>query len=306
MRPTWIVTGSALIAAIAASYVFIAHTDIPVLMPAGPIAAGEKYVMVLVVGYAAIVVVPVWIMLFLFAWVFREGADTRAKMRFPDLDRYGSYPELVWWAIPAIIIGILSVVSWQTSHSLDPYEPIAGGAPLEVQVVALDWKWLFIYPDQNVASTNELEIPVGRPVHFTLTADAPMNSFWIPQLGGQVMVMPGMTTQLWLRADREGVFDGYSANLSGEGFASMHFKTKAVSDADFDAWIAGVQPSSTALTHPLYHELRQPSSYDTPRTYAPVFQGLYGHVVSSFMIPGMSGHAAEQDEERSATPDMPM
>jgi cytochrome o ubiquinol oxidase subunit 2 len=286
MRRQFLVNALALVALFAVLWIYGGQSDLPLINTAGPIAAGEREVMFLVVEYAAIIVIPVWIMLFLFAWVFREGADVRTRAQFPDLDRYGSIPELVWWSVPAIIIGILSVVSWQTSHSLDPYEPLTGhGTPLEVQVIALDWKWLFIYPAEGVATVNQLTIPVGRPIHFFLTADAPMNSFWIPQLAGQVMVMPGMSTQLWLRADREGVFDGYSANLSGEGFASMHFKTNAVPESDFDAWLMQAQASSTPLSTERYEELSSPSAPVPPAKFSPVVPGLYQGAIESFIMP---------------------
>ncbi len=313
MRLRHIVSVVAILGALVVAWQFIAQADIPLLQPAGPIAAGEKHVMFLVVAFASIVVIPVFIMLFLFAWAFREGSGHAERSWLPDLERYGSYPELIWWAIPGIIMIILSVVSWQTSHSLDPYEPLSGtGAPLEIQVVALDWKWLFIYPAEGIATLDQLEIPVGRPVHFTLTADAPMNSLWIPQLGGQVMVMPGMSSQLWLRADREGVFDGYSANLSGEGFARMHFKTTAIPASDFDAWVAGVRAGSAALTPERYRQLREPGVSASPLTFAPVFDGLFGGVVASFMMPGMAAQEAipdgmhDIDLATTSMADMPM
>ena len=292
-RVLFITLGFALL--IIAAWAYALHTNVPLLEPAGPIAAGEKRVMLLVVGLAAIVLIPVYIMLVGFSFAFREGNPHRWNA--PDIERFGAVPEIIWWFIPGIIIFILSIVSWHTSHTLDPYEPIVGsGVPLEVQVVALDWKWLFIYPEQGIATVNLLEIPVGRAIHFTLTADAPMNSFWIPQLGGQIMVMPGMTTQLSLLADRAGVFDGYSANISGDGFSGMHFRAIAVAPAAFDAWIAQVQASSTELSHARYHELRLPSSYVAPQTFTRVFPGLFEHIVSSYMIPHMQHPTVPDDD----------
>ena len=170
---------------------YIHRTNIPVLEPRGTIAAHEKHLMLITVLLAGIVVLPVFGMLFAFAWRYREGNARKAKYS-PELAGNRA-AETVWWLIPSIIILILSVVAWNSSHALDPYEPIASNVkPLNVEVVAMDWKWLFIYPDQRVASVNSLEIPVNTPVNFTITADAPMNSFWIPQLGGQIYAMPGM------------------------------------------------------------------------------------------------------------------
>ncbi len=179
----------------------LAGVHIPVLMPSGQIASSERDLIVFTILLATIVVVPVFILLGVFAWKYREGNNAKYK---PEADK-NSVLEVIWWGIPIIIIVVLSVVTWISSHSLDPYRAIqSDNKTLEVQVVALQWKWLFIYPEQGIATVNDLTIPVDTPVHFSLSADAPMSAFWVPDLGSQIYSMNGMTSQLHLIADREG------------------------------------------------------------------------------------------------------
>lgn len=258
----------------------------PLLDPAGPIALGERNVILTTFGLSAIVVVPVFVMLFLFAWRYRASGPQAKHKHAPHWDHDSTIAEIVWWVIPALIILCLSILAWKSSHELDPYVPLPG-APLEVEVIALNWKWLFIYPELGIASVNELVIPQDVPVHFLLTADAPMNSFWVPQLGGQIMVMPGMSTQLNLMATRAGVFQGSSANISGEGFSGMAFTVRAVAANDFAAWASLVRlsPSTVPLTHETYPLLAATSTYDRVRYYAPVADDLYTTIVNKSMMP---------------------
>jgi cytochrome o ubiquinol oxidase subunit 2 len=255
------------------------------LTPAGPVGQGELSVMLLTLLLSAVVVVPVFFLLFYFAWRYRASNPHAKGNHAPNWDHDSVLAEVVWWLVPAFIVLVLSSVAWRSSHELDPYRPLSAAQPLTVEVVALDWKWLFIYPAQGVATVNELEFPAGVPVRFVLTADAPMNSFWIPKLGGQIMVMPGMQTQLSLMANAPGTFDGYSANISGDGFAGMAFAAKAVTQADFDAWVAAVQASSTPLSRERYQSLRAPSAYVKPSTYAPVDLRLYTDIIDALMPP---------------------
>jgi len=174
---------------------------------------------------------------------------------------------------------------WQSAHQLDPYKPLPSvNPPLTVEVVALDWKWLFIYPAQGVASVNLLEIPQNVPIHFELTADAPMNSFWIPSLGGQIMVMPGMETQLNLLANKAGSYNGFSGNISGDGFSGMAFTAKAVPQDEFDAWAAS-SASSTPLDAAAYAALAAPSEYNPVATYTLADTGVFGSVIMGYMMP---------------------
>lgn len=272
---------------LAALYSYLSGLHLPLLQPAGPLAAHERDMIVFTVLMCALAIVPAYIMLFVFAYRFRADARAAVDTHSPDWDHNSTLLEIAWWGVPALIIAILSVVSWKGTHALDPYEPLPGKA-LEVQVVALDWKWLFIYPEYNIATLNVLPIPAGVPIHFSLTADAPMNSFWVPQLGGQIMVMPGMNSQLYLQADRPGVFDGYSANLSGRGFADMHFSVHAVPQDMFEEWVALVLEGATPLTQETYSALAEPSRNEPAALYAPVADGLYTAVMNKFMVPATS------------------
>ncbi len=210
-----------------------------VLDAKGSIAAQQRDLMLIATGLMLLIVVPVFALTIHIAWTYRAGND-KAEYR-PDWDSNRKL-EAIWWGFPALIILGLSVIIWNSSHSLDPYRPIASDTrPLKVQVVALQWKWLFIYPEQDIASVNYLRLPEDVPVSFELTADAPMNSFWIPQLGGQVYAMSGMATRLHLIANEQGTFQGSSANLSGEGFAAMRFVTEATSTGEFNDWVRTVQ-----------------------------------------------------------------
>jgi cytochrome o ubiquinol oxidase subunit 2 len=187
-----------------------------------------------------------------------------------------------------MIVAVLGVIAWQSSNALDPYKPLQSNMPtITIDVVALDWKWLFIYPQQGIASVNLVEFPENTPIHFYLTADAPMNSFWVPQLAGQIMVMPGMTTQLNLAASRTGDFNGFSGNISGEGFAGMAFTARSVSQTEFDQWVAAVQASSTPLTEDSYAALAAPSEYNPVTYYAPV-EDVFDATIMKYMTPGTS------------------
>lgn len=258
------------------------HT-IPVLQPAGPIAEKERNLMIFCVLISVIVVVPVFTMLILFAWRYREG-NKNAKYS-PDL---GGSPiaEIVWWLIPAAIICIIGVVTWRSSYALDPFKPLNSSKPtLHIQVVALDWKWLFIYPGQNVASVNEAAIPVNTPVDFEITSDTVMTSFWDPQLAGQMYAMPGMETQLNLEASKTGSFNGVAANISGAGFAGMSFMVKSMPQQNYTSWVASARRSGRQLTTGSYAKLAQPSSYVQPSYYSSVKPGLYDTIMLKYMTP---------------------
>jgi cytochrome o ubiquinol oxidase subunit 2 len=279
---------AALLVAGLVAFAYIHRSAMLILNPQGPVALGERQVIIVTVLLCAIVVIPVFILLFFFAWKYRASNPAAQTEHSPDWDHDSKAAEFLWWLVPTAIIAVLAVVAWQSSRALDPYKPLVGAAaPITVDVVALDWKWLFIYPDLGIASVNLLELPQNVPVHFNLTADAPMNSFWIPSLGGQIMVMPGMTTQLNLMASSIGTFNGFSGNISGQGFAGMAFTASSVSLADFEAWVGRVKqsPTSTPLTLPAYQALTAPSEYNPPSYYSSVDAGLYANVVNKFMMP---------------------
>lgn len=262
---------------------YLLRANIPVLEPAGTIGDKQRNLIVFALGLSLIVVIPVYILLFTFAWRYREDNPRKAKYS-PELSG-NRYIEGVWWLIPSILIAILSVVAWNSSHTLDPYRPLDSNVkPLRIQVVAMDWKWLFIYPEQHVASVNFFQFPKGTPLDFQITSDAPMNSFWIPQLGGQIYAMPGMITQLHLQADKYGSFNGWSANISGDGFARMTFVARSSSKADYEAWLAGTRRSPESLDVAAYERLSRPGE-SSVKYYSSVQSGMFEAQVMKYLVP---------------------
>ncbi|HSI20675.1 MAG TPA: ubiquinol oxidase subunit II [Verrucomicrobiae bacterium] len=261
----------------------VSGSSIPVLQPKGIIGQQQMELMKTAVFLMLLVVIPVFILTFAIAWRYR--ADNTKATYTPNWD-HNHLAEFTWWAIPCVIILALAVITWKSSHDLDPFKPLESSAkPLTVQVVALPWKWLFIYPEQNIATVNHLTFPEDVPLHFEITADAPMNSFWIPQLGGQIYAMTGMVTELNLMAAEKGTFAGSSANLSGEGFADMKFTATATSQADFDQWVTSTQQSQTALSMTEYTKLAVPSKDNPPTSYSFPTTNLHHNVVMKYMAP---------------------
>ncbi len=248
-----------------------------VLTPRGPIGSANSIILLDAVGIMSAIVVPTIIAVAAFAWWFR-ASNTRAKFR-PDFV-YSGRIEIIVWAIPLLVILFLSGVIWIGAHELDPFEPIdAKTKPIEVDVVSLDWKWLFIYPGEGIASVNTLTVPAGVPVHFRLTSATVMNSFFVPQLGSMIATMNGMVTQLYLKADRPGDFYGKSAQFSGDGFSDMHFVLHAVPQDAFNQWLAGAHASGPALDRAGYVALLQESQNNAPATYRSVEPNLFDAIV---------------------------
>lgn len=261
---------------------FLSFGHAALLSPAGIIAASERTLMIHATLLMLIVIVPVLVLTFFFAWQYRAG-NTKAVYQ-PEWE-HSRMDELVWWAIPLEIVLVLGALTWTSTHELDPRKPLdeaRGKPPITIQVVALDWKWLFIYPEERIATVNFVEIPVGRPIKFSLTADAPMNSFWIPQLGGQIYAMPGMINSLYLEADRAGDFSGGSANYSGDGFAKMKFTVRAVQLNEFDAWVSGVRQSPNYLSKDEYSRFAAPSENSAVAYYGRVDNNLYSSIVGKY------------------------
>lgn len=255
--------------------------NIDVLNPQGEIASRERDLLLFTTALSLVVVVPVFFMLALFSWKFREG-NKKAKYT-PDWDS-NKFLETIWWGIPFAIILVLSVITWNSSHDLDPSKPIVSEVqPITIQVVALQWKWLFIYPEQQIASVNLVQFPEKTPLNFVITSDAPMNSFWIPSLGGQIYAMSGMSTKLHLIADTTGDFKGSSANISGQGFADMKFIARSSSTTDFDAWVKKVRTTSSSLDIDSYEELAKPGVQSAPSFYALSNTDLYDTIVMKYM-----------------------
>lgn len=269
--------------------IYFNNYPIAVLSPEGPIGQKERRLILLAVGLSLIVVIPVYIMLIGFAWKYREG---NKKAKYDPKLNGGKLVESIWWAVPLIIIVILGVATWRSSNELDPFKPLTSSKePLTIQVIAMQWKWLFIYPQQGIASVNFVEFPQKTPLNFQITADAPMNSFWIPKLGGQIYAMSGMSTELHLMANNTGVYQGYSANISGDGFAGMKFMAKSVNNADFAEWSKSIQQKSIILDTSSYKQLAKPSMNNPTSYYSPVSPGLYNSVVQKFVTPPV--HRAE-------------
>lgn len=256
--------------------------------PQGPIALAERNLIILAVILMLLVAIPMLVLLYTFAWKYRAGNKEKAKY---DPEHVGNvWKQLVWWVIPAIIIAAIAVINWQSTHALDPFKPIASDSPpLTIEVVALEWKWLFIYPAQGIATVNYVQFPEQMPVHFMLTADAPMSSFWIPELGSQIYAMAAMQTQLYLEASSTGEYVGKDTEINGAGYAGMTFMAQSVSQSDFNAWVASVKASSNTLTMNDYNDtLLPPSEYVPSSTYASVDPSLYDTILMKYMIPPSS------------------
>lgn len=282
LRPPAVLLVVVVVLTLAISSLTLFDLNFPLLDTKGTIADSQRDLMLLGAGLSLIVVIPVFAMLFGFAWHYRED-NHKADYR-PQWD-HSRLAESIWWGVPLILIGILSVVTWEATHRLDPFRPIAAARePITVQVVALEWKWLFIYPDHDLATVNYLQIPKDTPISFDLTADAPMNSFWIPALGGQVYAMPGMSTKLHLMADKTGNYRGQSANLSGEGFADMHFTTEVRSAEAFEDWVSRSQSAGPYLNQAAYQDLQQASA-SKPQVFAGADSDLYAHIVNTYHAP---------------------
>lgn len=260
-------------------YLYSGH--IAMLNPKGLIAMKERDLMIIAIILMLIVVIPVFILTIAISWHYRAG-NSKAKYT-PDWD-YNLIAESLWWGFPCVIILVLSVITWKSSYDLDPFKPIDGDKkPITIQVVALQWKWLFIYPEQNIATVNFIQFPEQTPLNFEVTADAPMNSFWIPQLGGQIYAMPAMKTKLHLIANEVGSFRGSSANLSGKGFSGMMFEAKASTQKEFDEWIQSVKQAQNFLSQNEYQLLAKPSEYHPITFYTLQKQDLFDWIVMKSM-----------------------
>ena len=257
-----------------------------VLSPSGDVAARQAALLVQSTLLMLVIIVPVMALTVWFAWRYR--ATNRAASYRPDWD-HSTKLELVIWAIPLLIIICLGALTWVGTHLLDPYRPLdrigedrpAGDRqPLQVQVVAMDWKWLFIYPEQGVASVNQMAAPVDRPVQFTLTSTSVMNAFYIPAMAGMIYAMPGMQTTLHGVFNAAGDYQGLASNYSGAGFSGMRFRAHALDDAGFDAWIAEARASGQTLDRARYLELEEPSENVPPMVFASVDPQLFPRVVN--------------------------
>ncbi len=254
------------------------------LEPAGPVSSAERTILFDSLAIMLTIVVPVIVATIAVAWWFR--ASNRRARRRPSFV-YSGRIELLVWSIPALVIVFLGGIGWISSHDLDPARPLPSRArPLDIQVVSLDWKWLFIYPEQGIASVNRLVVPVGVPLHLRLTSATVWNVFWVPQLGSMLYCMHGMAGTLYLQADQPGVFPGESAMISGDGFATMHFDTDAVAPEGFTAWVGAARGAGPALDEAAYRGLLRQSMSVKPYTYRSVEPGLFQNIVLGKLPPG--------------------
>ncbi len=263
-----------------------------VLFPHGDIAAQQADLLMASVWLMLVIIVPVMGLIVFFAWKYREtNQDARYE---PDWD-HSTKLELAIWAAPLMIIICLGAMTWVGTHLLDPYRPlsrISSDKPLEneksmeINVVALDWKWLFIYPEQGVASVNELALPTDRPIHFRLTSSSVMNSFYVPAMAGMIYTMPGMETKLHAVMNKEGEYDGFSANYSGDGFSRMRFKTRSMNESDFSQWVRKVRADEKALDATAYLKLEKPSENVAVTYFGRIESDLYPKIINMCVEPG--------------------
>lgn len=254
-----------------------------VLFPKGLIGWKQRDLFLQATWLMLIVVIPVFVLLIAFAWRYRAG-HTKAKYT-PNWD-FNHLAEVIWWGVPFLITVILAVITYRSCYELDPYRPIESEkAPLRIQAVALNWKWLFLYPEQGIATINYVQFPKQTPIRFEITADAPMNSFWIPELGGQIYAMAAMKTELNLIADESGDFRGCAANFSGKGFAGMTFVARASSEEDFTDWVASTQQTDEELDLSTYQQLTAPTEYHPVTLYRLEQNDLFDRILMKYQPP---------------------
>lgn len=270
-----------------------------VLSPAGPVGRAENVILLDALAIMLAIGVPTIAAALLFAWRYR-ATNTRARY-LPDWD-YSGRLELVVWSIPTFVILFLGGVIWIGSHQLDPARrPVSPQPPLEVQVVSLDWKWLFIYPSEGIATVNELVVPTGRLLHFSLTSASVMNTFFVPRLGSMIYTMNGVQTQLHLQADEQGEFLGESTQFSGDEFSDMHFVLHAVAPADFEGWVGSVHNGGSKLDAARYRQLLAPEQQQQPTTFGAVDSNLF-HAVVTRELPPAPGPNNREGASHAAAP----
>lgn len=274
----------AIILAVIGITIVLANENALLFHPKGIIAQSIFELSITNILLMLVIIVPTYLLLFAIVWKY---CIRNEKTQYDPEHSYGFTGQLVMWGLPSIIIAIMAPITWRETHQLNPYKPIESEVkPLLVQVVALDWKWLFIYPEQGIATLNHFHIPEQTPIHLKLTADgAPMNSFWIPQLSGQIYSMAGMTTQLYLMANGPGEYTGRAVEINGEGYAGMTFAAKSSSLQDFENWVKEVRKSPLHLTKEVYQELVRPHVNRSVLLYSEVEENLYHTIVHKYMYP---------------------
>ncbi|MEJ2801070.1 ubiquinol oxidase subunit II [Comamonadaceae bacterium PP-2] len=259
----------------------------------GSVGIEQRDLIIVCVGLMLCVVLPAIVLTFVFAWRYRSGR--RRDEYAPDWS-HSTRIELVVWGVPLIIVAVLSVIVWRSTHALDPYRPLdVAGEPVHIEVIAADWKWVFVYPDLGIATVNQIAFPANRQVAFQITSNSTMNTFFIPQLGGQVYAMAGMRTKLHLLANEVGEYRGLSGNYSGHGFSGMKFTAKATSDEDFDRWVAQVRSSPLRLDFEAFKRVAKPSQGDGVIHFSTSEPGLFKKVIDQFI-----GHGPNEPDRPGA------
>lgn len=262
--------------------IFIATHDVAMIDSAGLISTQQRNLLYICSALMLIVVLPVFVLTLIIAYRYREDSDAKYT---PEWE-HNNWLELLWWGVPFVVTIFLAVITIKTSHELNPFKPLdSNKRPVKIQAVALQWKWLFIYPELGIATVNLVEFPENTPLDFEITADSPMNGFWIPELGGQIYAMPAMRAKIHLMAKETGTFRGCSSNISGTGFAGMYFDAKSVTDEEFRDWVSSVRGSSGDLSRMRYDKLVQPSSYDPVQYFGRVSNGLFDWIIMKYSIP---------------------
>ena len=263
--------------------ILLSGCDSALLNPKGQIALEQRSLILTAFGLMLVVVIPAVLMAIVFAWKYR-ASNTNAKYS-PNWS-HSNKIEAVVWTIPILIIIFLGVLTWKSTHALEPSKPLASNVkPVEIDVIALDWKWLFIYPEQGIATVNQIAFPANTPVSFKITSNSVMNSFFIPTLGSQIYAMAGMQTRLHLIANEPGIFDGISSNFSGRGFSGMKFKAIATKDdAEFRQWVDKVKAApATLTTMDDFNKLAAPSENNPVEYFSTANPDLFRQVVDKFM-----------------------
>jgi cytochrome o ubiquinol oxidase subunit 2 len=251
------------------------------LDPKGPVGDAERFVIIVAFLLMLIVVIPVFIMVL---WFPRKYRASNPNATYRPKWSYSTKIDLAMWLVPVVIVTALGILSWNATHRLDPYKPIDSGIkPVSIEVVSLDWKWLFIYPDHDIAVLNQLVFPARVPLSFRLTSDTVLTSFFIPQLGSQIYAMAGRQSRLHLMADEPGTYAGHNQQFSGRGYADMHFKAIAVSEEQFEAWVQETRKSPDKLDLARYEELEKPSVDQRVTRFSSVKPGLFDHIVRKYM-----------------------
>ncbi len=269
---------------VGSAILYLCFGDIAVLNPKGIIGEKQRALIITSTLLMLIVVFPVFLLTFWITWRYRHE---NKKAHYAPHWWHSTAAELVWWGVPCILIVILGIMTYRGSHELDPFKPLAEESqpPLKIQVISLQWKWLFLYPDHGIATLNYIKFPEQTPLNFSITSDAPMNGFWIPELGGQVYAMSGMQSKLHLMANGPGIFRGSSSNLSGSGFAGMVFSAEATTHSEFEKWVQSIRQASPALDIKRYTELQAPSQYIPPASFVLKRNDLFDWVLMKYMEP---------------------